>query len=253
MILDYEGKGLTAKPVIVKSIRGALEDIPWPYSLNHKLESQMAWERVRAKKPALFNGDILMSLAPEMVSHDTATIRLFKAKYADMLYWQSDKSVNDDIRLPYAVPAPITTDGYFVVGVMAMHTANSGMAYFPSGTFSLEDIAGDGSVDFQGSMLRELEEECGFSRESTKLGKEWLILETPKSRSCFLTVFLSESSKSIDASFRRFISNTAEDELSSIRLVNNRSDLHGLELPIAQKRYFDLLFEGRIDNLISPS
>jgi len=244
VILDYDGKGLESRPRLVTSLRANLTDQAWPYVSDHRQSIDADWRERTSRNPRLFNGDVLMSKSPRFEG-ETAEVPLFAARYAELMHWQARTSV-DGVRLPYAIPVPITRDGGYVLGQMGAHTANAGMAYFPSGTLSAEDLADDGEVDLRGAMIREIVEECGLPPEAMTTGSTWLILETSKSLACFLPTFIDLGDAEVHARFDEHVRESRSPELEGIRIARTREDLHGLELPIVQKRFFDLLFGGHL-------
>lgn len=243
MILDYDGKGLTARPRLVQQVRAQLAGAQWEFARQQHEAIAADWQQRLQRKPQLFNGEVLMSQPPRF-DDTAAALPLFTARYAELLYWQDHPPGSDGVRLPYAVPVPVTRDGGLVLGVMAAHTANAGMSYFPSGTLSGEDVAADGTVDLHRAMLREIVEECGFAPSLLCTAGDWLMLETARSLACFVPVCIALDDAQVLAAFTAHAARSPGHELDALRIVHARADLAGLELPIVQKRYFDLFFGG---------
>jgi len=75
----------------------------------------------------------------------------------------------------FAMGALRGSDGGFVLGLMAPHTANAGQVYFPSGTPDPDDVAGD-TVDLAGSVMREMLEETGLTPRDFVADPGWIVV-----------------------------------------------------------------------------
>ena len=69
------------------------------------------------------------------------------------------------------------SDGAFICGVMADHTANAGRVYFAAGTPDRSDLRADGTVDLAGSLTRELIEETGLHESDYIVSDEWIVVQ----------------------------------------------------------------------------
>ena len=68
----------------------------------------------------------------------------------------------------FSMAALQSSDGAFLLGEMAPHTANAGAIYFAAGTPDLQDVFDD-RVDLTASVTRELEEETGIRADETSM------------------------------------------------------------------------------------
>ncbi len=67
------------------------------------------------------------------------------------------------------------SDGAFLLGEMAAHTASAGAIYFPAGTPDRQDVFGD-VVDLEASVRRELLEETGLDAEEAEIAPGWIVV-----------------------------------------------------------------------------
>ena len=145
----------------VASLDLTCEAWEWPFVRDNRgmIEAHFAAEK--AKKPALFNGTILLTNAVD-VAGDRLCGRFFRADFASFLAWRDFGFPGEGITNAFGMGALRGRDGAFLLGEMAQHTSNAGRVYFPSGTPDSNDIA-DGRVDIAGSISREVAEETGLT------------------------------------------------------------------------------------------
>jgi 8-oxo-dGTP pyrophosphatase MutT (NUDIX family) len=143
----------------------------WPFALERRAEIDAHFAHQQAAKPKLWNGRVLLGRNP-LFSGERFSADYFEADFASFLAWRDwdfpDKSVFNG----FGMGALRGSDGVFVLGEMAAHTANGGRIYFPSGTPDPDDLR-DGMVDIPGSVAREVEEETGLTPADYRADEHW--------------------------------------------------------------------------------
>jgi 8-oxo-dGTP pyrophosphatase MutT (NUDIX family) len=143
----------------------------WPFALERRAEIEAHFAHQQAAKPKLWNGRVLLGRNP-LFSGERFSADYFEADFASFLAWRDwdfpDKSVFNG----FGMGALRGSDGVFVLGEMAAHTANGGRIYFPSGTPDPDDLR-DGMVDIPGSVAREVEEETGLTPADYRADEHW--------------------------------------------------------------------------------
>ena len=96
----------------------------------------------------------------------------FATDFASMLAWRHWDFPDRQVKNCFAMGALRASDGAFVLGVMAEHTANAGWIYFPAGVPDFSDV--DGShIDFGKNLAREMNEETGLAASDYKAEQAW--------------------------------------------------------------------------------
>ncbi len=158
----------TPRIVDVAAVECAFEPKPWSFAADRAADIEAHWAEQVRRKPALFNGRVLLMHRGE-VEHAAAGGLRFRGAYLEadfkaFLAWRDFGAPPAGIRNGFGMAALSASDGAFVLGEMAPHTANAGRIYFASGTPDPSDIV-DGQVDIEGSVRRELEEETGIGMD----------------------------------------------------------------------------------------
>jgi 8-oxo-dGTP pyrophosphatase MutT (NUDIX family) len=145
----------------VKQLDLSFEPWSWPFASENSKAIADIFAAEQARKPALFNGRILLMRDP-VVAGEVLSARYFESDFATYLAWREFGFPGDDIYSGFGMGALRDADGVYLMGEMAPHTANAGRVYFPSGTPDPSDLADD-RVDIAGSIVREVEEETGLT------------------------------------------------------------------------------------------
>ena len=101
--------------------------------------------RSSSAKSRIWNGRILLGRDPDFTG-ERFSARYFEADFASFLAWRDWGFPDGSVFNGFGMGALRCSDGAFVLGEMAAHTANAGRIYFPSGTPDLDDIKGGRSI-----------------------------------------------------------------------------------------------------------
>ena len=105
---------------------------PWRFALDRCNEIAAHFAALRRKNPTLWNGRVLM-LHEHTIVDAVFRGKYFETDFASMLAWRDWGFPDPAVKNCFAMGAVRASDGGFVLGVMAAHTANAGWIYFPAG------------------------------------------------------------------------------------------------------------------------
>jgi 8-oxo-dGTP pyrophosphatase MutT (NUDIX family) len=212
-------------PIIhrVTTLDLAVRPIVWPFAEERRAEIAAHFAEKQRERPKIWNGRVLLGRDPVFTDgHFTATY--FETDFASFLAWRDwgipDKAVFNG----FGMGALRTSDGAFVMGEMAQHTANGGRIYFPSGTPDLDDVRGD-TLDISGSVVRELEEETGLTAADYRAEPDWHCVVSGPTIAMMQIINLDMPGDVARARIEANLAREAEPELSAIHLVHGMGDL----------------------------
>jgi 8-oxo-dGTP pyrophosphatase MutT (NUDIX family) len=212
-------------PIIhrVTTLDLAVRPIVWPFAEERRAEIAAHFAEKQRERPKIWNGRVLLGRDPVFTDgHFTATY--FETDFASFLAWRDwgipDKAVFNG----FGMGALRTSDGAYVMGEMAQHTANGGRIYFPSGTPDLDDVRGD-TLDISGSVVRELEEETGLTAADYRAEPDWHCVVSGPTIAMMQIINLDMPGDVARARIEANLAREAEPELSAIHLVHGMSDL----------------------------
>jgi len=138
----------------------SLSTEPWSYAQLHREDIAAHWQRARAARPKLFDGPVHVLTAHAL--HDGAFTGTFaRTDFKSFLYWR-EQGAPGPTRDGFGSSLIRSSDGCILLGLQSEGNLNAGCAYPPSGLIEPTDT-GLGSVDIDGSIARELEEETGLA------------------------------------------------------------------------------------------
>jgi 8-oxo-dGTP pyrophosphatase MutT (NUDIX family) len=217
----------------VARIDYVVEPGAWSFLEDRADEIDAHWEELRAAKPRLFNGRIMMMRsyrieeeAQGRVLHGTA----FETDYKAFLAWCDFDFPDRNVLNCFAMAALRSADGAFMLGRMGDHTAAAGRLYFPSGTPDLDDVK-NGRIDLEASAWRELSEETGITTDDLLISPGWtLVFEGPR-LACMKPVQARLDAKALAARCAAFLAQDKEPELTGLVPVFSRDDFDPAHMP----------------------
>ncbi|OKO84171.1 hypothetical protein [Bradyrhizobium sp. AS23.2] len=212
-------------PVIhrVTTLDLAVRPIAWPFAEERRAEIAAHFAEKQRERPKIWNGRVLLGRDAVFTDgHLSATY--FETDFASFLAWRDWGFPDPAVFNGFGMGALRTSDGAFVMGEMAQHTANAGRIYFPSGTPDLDDVR-DGTLDIPGSVVREIGEETGLTTTDYRAEPVWHCVVTGPSIAMIQVLNLDMPGEVARARIEANLAREAEPELSVIHLVRGMSDL----------------------------
>ena len=177
----------------VAAIDCPVESFDWTFPRDEASRIDAHWASLAAAKPGLYDGRVLLShrLA---IEGERLVGACFETGYKSFISWRDLGYPGARVINCFAMAALRAADGAFMVAEMSASTANAGRLYFPAGTPEPADVGSDGRVDYQGSILRELEEETGLAPHEVELDSHWTIVFSRRPAVACMRVARSELS-----------------------------------------------------------
>jgi 8-oxo-dGTP pyrophosphatase MutT (NUDIX family) len=217
----------------VATIDIRLEQRPWPFAIERAQDIDAHWAQLLSRNPHHYNGRVLLMHRIDVVGSAEGR-RLegvcFVAEYKAFLAWRDFGSPDRTVSNLFAMAALRSADGAFLLGEMAHTTANAGQIYFPAGTPEPRDLVGE-SVDFDGSVLRELEEETGIAANDVALEPGWSVVFQGPRVACMKSLHSTLSAAELVAQTAAFIAREKQPELAGLKAVFGLQDIDEKRMP----------------------
>ena len=179
----------------------------------------------------MFNGRVLL-LGDVSVAPDICRSTYFETDYANLVGWLDMGHPDRSVANGFAMGALRGSDGAFICGVMADHTANAGRVYFAAGTPDRSDLRPDGTVDLAGSLTRELVEETGLHETEYAVSDEWIVVDRWPIVAMMRLVTLGAPAEEGMRRIKATIARQKEPELQDVVIIRNADDINPGTMPL---------------------
>ena len=208
--------------VSIERLELGFEPRPWPFATARRGEIDAHFAALRRSNPALWNGRTLMLYQHAIrgsVFHGT----YLETDYASMLAWRHWGFPDAGVKNCFALGGLQGSDGAFLLGVMAAHTASPGSIYFPAGVPDLSDVDG-ARVDLARNVIREIAEETGLTPSDFAMEEGWTtVLAGPRIAQVKM-LRARETASALRERILAHIAGEAQPELSDVRIVAGPAD-----------------------------
>jgi 8-oxo-dGTP pyrophosphatase MutT (NUDIX family) len=212
-------------PVIHRVTRLDLNVEPWswPFASERQADIEAHFALRRRETPQLWNGRVLLARDPEFAG-DCLRSRYFETDFACFLAWRDWGFPGNGVFNGFGMGALRSSDGAFLLGEMADHTANPGRIYFPAGTPDLADVR-DGAFDVASSVAREVEEETGLTPADYRAEAHWDCVVSGAAIAMMRILNVELTGEALRARVEANLARQNEPELVAIHLVRATADL----------------------------
>jgi 8-oxo-dGTP pyrophosphatase MutT (NUDIX family) len=210
-----------------------VEYFDWPFARDAAARIDAHWDKLRAAQPRLWNGRVLMCRAAAIEIRDGRRVLAsthFETDFKAFLAWRDFGFPDPHIHNCFAMAALRASDGAFLLGRMGSHTANPGRIYFAAGTPDPDDIRGD-RLDLAGSVLRELEEETGFSAADVEETPGYAIVFAGPRIACMKSLRLRVTASAAIARVSAFLAAEHDPELDGLVAVPDEAAVDPAVMP----------------------
>lgn len=217
----------------VRSIDYRLESYDWVFARNEAERIEAHWDALRADKPALFDGRVLVAHRLDVDATDGGVLRAsgFETGYKPFISWRDFGFPGEPVANLFAMAALRSADGAFILGEMSAGTASAGHLYFPAGTPEPSDANAAGLVDLEANALRELQEETGFSPEDVTIERGWTIVFDAARVACMKPIRSPLTAEALLQRFAAFRATEQDPELDALVAVRSPEDIDETRMP----------------------
>ena len=194
----------------------------WQFAIERRSDIDANFAELRRANPTLWNGRVLLLhwyAVRDRVFHGA----FFETNFASMLAWRHWDFPDAAVKNCFAMGALCASDGPFLLGVMAAHTANAGWTYFPAGTPDPSDVDGE-RVDLARGLLRELAEETGLCAEEVEPESGWTTVLAGARIAQMKILQVQQTAAQLRERILAHVAREAQPELSDIRVVGSPAD-----------------------------
>ena len=153
-----------------------LKQRPWPFAEQNRSRIDAYWSELGAVNPDIWNGNALMAYDVNL-SGSVFSASFLKTDYASFIAWRDWGWPDTTVYNCFGSAVIQSSDGALIYGCMGSNTLNAGLCYPPGGSLDHTDLRDDGSIDLEGSIIRELAEETGLDAASAITGGLWAIFD----------------------------------------------------------------------------
>jgi len=195
----------------------------WAFAEQRRAEIDAMFAEKQRANPHLWNGRVLL-MHRFNIEADVLRGAFLETDYASLNSWLSWGRPDADIWDCFGAAAVMGSDGTFLLGQMASHTANSSRIYFPCGTPDLSDVT-DGTVDFDHSIARELLEETGLRVNEFQAEPGWTVLQERARLVAYKVLRAHEPGAALRDRVEAHIKSDPHSELAAVHLVREAADI----------------------------
>ena len=198
------------------------------FEVQNTAEIDAHWTGLTAENPVLWDGRVHF-LTHISFTDGVLRARARQARFATLLYWRDQGFPEIGWHHAYGAAVLRASDGAYLLGRMAEHTANAGWVYFPGGALDPDDLV-EGRLDTGHNIRREFAEETGLDPALARFAAEFVVASDGRRMAITKEVWLPWDAEESRARLLEAIASYSDHELAEILIVRDADDLAGLQI-----------------------
>lgn len=225
----------------------------WPYAREAADSIERNWRRRLALTPQIWNGRVLLMRDGALASGPDGPLfrgSCFETDFKTFLGWRDAGFPPNGVQNVFSMAALEGSDGAFVLGEMAPHTAPAGQVYFPSGTPDPDDVT-DGRLDLEASARRDLREETGLAAADVAWDAGMTLVVSPIRLCCMKRAVAPMPADALVGRIHDWLATDPQAELARMHIVRGPEDITAA-MPSFVVAYLRHRFAGAAGQAAAP-
>lgn len=215
-------------------------DRTWGYATDNAEAIESHWRRRLEETPTFFNGTIhLLDRARQ--TPDAFEGEFLTTDFKSYLYWREAGFPEAGVRDCFGSALLRSADGAILLGTQRAGNLNSGQSYLPGGFIDVNDRRGDGTIDIEKSVLRELAEETGLATDDLTITPGFRLARSGPLLSIGVEIRASAAARDLARAIEDAIAADPNSELQSVTFVRDGTDLEALAIPTFARMLLSVL------------
>ena len=219
-----------------------VESRPWAWAIANGASIDGHWEKAQRANPKYFNGTIFL-IDDFAIRNGAAAASFIKTDFKSYLFWRSRGWPEAGVLDGFGSALLRSCEGHVVLGQQKAGHVNGGLAYFPGGFIDTRDISGDGRVDIDSSIARELEEETGLTARDLVRTPGYLVTRFGPHVSFAVAYRSASSSDELTAAINARIIADPHSELAKVVAIAVEEDMAAHQVAPYARCLINALFD----------
>ncbi len=215
----------------------------WPFARREEGAIRDHWTQRSTDNPKFFNGRVYVMTSGGL-REDCLEGTLAATDFAASLYWREtgyrDRTVVDC----FGSAILLGSDGTLIYGRQTPGHVNSGMLYPPGGFVDRRDIDSCGTVDFDGSIAREVAEELALRPDTLDRDAGYLLTRAGPLLSVGIIYRLAVPGREFCSQVRALLASDAAPELETLITLASATEAAAHAMPAYARKIATALLPG---------
>jgi NUDIX domain len=203
----------------------------WPYATQHQAAIERHWREQSAGNANFFNGRVHLLSSWRIDDDNIFHGQFFRTDFKSYLLWRYRDYEESGAMDGFGSALILSEDKQILMGEQATGNVNTGLLDCIGGFIDERDCLGDGQIDIDASISREIREETGFAAEGLERQPGYWIAMANKQISIAIVFQARQKAADLVQRVTSFLATEAKPELQSVRSVSASSLPAGVRIP----------------------